>query len=407
MFEFDFDSMERARLGDEYLSVEVYNVAGETLRTLRAPSIETVGGVKRCVQDALTCPQNVQKLLLGTRVLGDDDTLALLPQPLHMTLVVLPYSAGMSSRLLGAAQAGDGAGVAEALRRSADPDHTDAEGKSALHYASERGDLPSLLELREAGADAEREARSGATPLLLAAQQGRAVIVQFLCSAGVDANRATATGATPLILASREGHAEVVRCLCAAGADKDKPMRTGTTPLLIAQKRGHHSVVQLLLHEGARKETMEVHRRERNVALGCPAAASSEKSAERAASRAVDGCPSTRWTSEYADNQWLSVDLGSYHNLARVDVRWEAAHAKTYLLQGSVTGTTWRTLAVEVGREGWVSTLLPAGSVARWVRVHGQKRATGFGFSIWELCVFAADPLAAWPPCNGGMILRQ
>jgi len=129
----------------------------------------------------------------------------------------------------------------------------------------------------------------------------------------------------------------------------------------------------------------------RDLALGRPAQASSIKSPERAASFAVDGQPSTRWTSSYADGQWLSVDLGEVCTLTGVDVRWEAAFAEAYRLEVSLDGEAWSKAASEAGREGWVSTALPSGTKARWVRVFGEKRALPtYGYSIYELCVFGS-----------------
>mmetsp|Transcript_55911 Transcript_55911/g.175352 ORF Transcript_55911/g.175352 Transcript_55911/m.175352 type:complete len:552 (-) Transcript_55911:123-1778(-) len=142
-----------------------------------------------------------------------------------------------------------------------------------------------------------------------------------------------------------------------------------------------------------------------NVALHRPATASSSKGHGRKAGNAVDGAPATRWTSAYADGQWLAVDLGEVHELQRVDVRWEAAYASIYLVQGSLDGASWVTFASAAGREDWVETRLRAGSLARWVRILGQRRATIYGFSIWELGVFgsprrqplAAEPRLLWP----------
>jgi len=129
-----------------------------------------------------------------------------------------------------------------------------------------------------------------------------------------------------------------------------------------------------------------------DLALKRFAQASSNKSWERAAAFAVDGNPGTRWTSEYSDNQWLLVDLGQVQTLSRVEIRWEAAYATSYVLHGSTDGDTWRTMATEVGREGWVVTRLPPKTSARWIRVYGQKRATNFGFSIWEFKVYGPEP---------------
>uniref|UniRef100_A0A7S4PVD9 F5/8 type C domain-containing protein n=1 Tax=Alexandrium monilatum TaxID=311494 RepID=A0A7S4PVD9_9DINO len=125
-----------------------------------------------------------------------------------------------------------------------------------------------------------------------------------------------------------------------------------------------------------------------DLALGRPVEASSAKAPERAARFAVDGDPGTRWTSAYEDNQWLAVDLQDVCSLSRVEIRWEKACAESYSLQGSTDGVAWVNLASSVkGREGWVVTVLPSGSKARWVRVFGRRRATSFGFSIWELRV--------------------
>merc|ERR1712176_307811 len=99
----------------------------------------------------------------------------------------------------------------------------------------------------------------------------------------------------------------------------------------------------------------------------------------------------SRWTSAYSDNQWVAVDLGATYTLSSVKIRWEKAHARTYLVQGSLEGETWETLASESGHEGWVVTQIPEGVRARWVRMYGQERATDFGFSIWEMKVFGAE----------------
>jgi len=132
-----------------------------------------------------------------------------------------------------------------------------------------------------------------------------------------------------------------------------------------------------------------------DLARGCPAEASSAKSPDRAAACAVDGNPHSRWTSTYADNQWLSVDLGKFYVLSRVEVRWEAACAESYLLQVSADGMDWDTLASAAGSEGWVITHMPPGSKgARWLRLYCQKRATSFGFSIWELKVYGRKSVA-------------
>lgn len=140
--------------------------------------------------------------------------------------------------------------------------------------------------------------------------------------------------------------------------------------------------------------------RERDLALHRRTDASSSKSAERAHSLVVDGNHNTRWTSAYADRQWIAVDLGAIFKLDRVEIRWEYAHADVYRIEGSneEDPMTWRTLADEQrGREGTVVSRLPSGSEARWVRMFGETRWTRYGFSMWEFHVYA-DPNLPQPP---------
>jgi len=83
--------------------------------------------------------------------------------------------------------------------------------------------------------------------------------------------------------------------------------------------------------------------------------------------------------------------LGVAYTLDRVEIRWEYAHAASYQIQGSndEDPMEWTTFASSEGREGLVVTTLPRGTQARWVRMFGQRRATMYGFSIWEFRVYA------------------
>jgi hypothetical protein len=106
-----------------------------------------------------------------------------------------------------------------------------------------------------------------------------------------------------------------------------------------------------------------------------------------AAERLVDGDPETRWSSQFVDDEWLSVDLGSSLDLARVRLAWEAAHARVYELQVSDDGSSWETVFREENSEGGTEERV-IDAHGRWVRVHCVERATAYGFSLWELEVF-------------------
>lgn len=64
-----------------------------------------------------------------------------------------------------------------------------------------------------------------------------------------------------------------------------------------------------------------------NMAVGCKVYASNEK---QAAINATDGNNNTRWETEFADPQWLYIDLGSKKEFDNVGFIWEGAYAAKY-----------------------------------------------------------------------------
>jgi Exo-beta-D-glucosaminidase Ig-fold domain/F5/8 type C domain len=78
-----------------------------------------------------------------------------------------------------------------------------------------------------------------------------------------------------------------------------------------------------------------------DLALNKTATASSVDDPSRGPGNAVDGNPSTRWSSAYEDNQWIQVDLGSVVTFDQVVIVWESADALSYAIQVSDDGTTW------------------------------------------------------------------
>ncbi|MFH1497876.1 MAG: discoidin domain-containing protein, partial [Verrucomicrobiota bacterium] len=124
-----------------------------------------------------------------------------------------------------------------------------------------------------------------------------------------------------------------------------------------------------------------------NLALGGDTTYSTS-SVVHTAANAVDGDPATRWESDFADNQWLAVDLGARHELTRVFIDWEPAYAATYEVQvaDSPSGP-WTTL-VEVAKNSPADDDLAVSGAGRYVRINCLTRGTGYGFSIFELEVY-------------------
>ncbi|MEU1230477.1 discoidin domain-containing protein [Streptomyces sp. NPDC005828] len=101
----------------------------------------------------------------------------------------------------------------------------------------------------------------------------------------------------------------------------------------------------------------------------------------------VDGNTGTRWASEWSDDQWLKVDLGSVRRVGRVTLDWERAYARAYKIELSEDGTTWRDVWSTDAGDGGIDTAEFDSQSARYVRIHGMKRATDWGYSLYEVAV--------------------
>ncbi|MFI7058454.1 penicillin acylase family protein [Streptosporangium canum] len=126
-----------------------------------------------------------------------------------------------------------------------------------------------------------------------------------------------------------------------------------------------------------------------NLAGGKKASASSTQSFLYPASKAVDGDPTTRWSSAAGDDQYLQVDLGSAMTVARTVLRWEAAYGSGYSIQTSSDGSTWTTVHSTTTGNGDVDNVTFSPTTARYVRVRGVTRATSYGYSLYELEVYS------------------
>ena len=102
----------------------------------------------------------------------------------------------------------------------------------------------------------------------------------------------------------------------------------------------------------------------------------------------MDGLPDTRWSSEFSDPQWLAIDLGAPTTISRIVLDWEAACAQCYTIQVSLDGSTWTDVYTTTSGKGGTEEIKFAPTSARWVRFYGTKRATPFGYSLWEMRVF-------------------
>src|SRR2546430_5325294 len=139
------------------------------------------------------------------------------------------------------------------------------------------------------------------------------------------------------------------------------------------------------------------------LALHKSVTVSSTENTGTAGGNAVDGNTSTRWSSSFGDPQWITVDLGSVQTVGSVRLYWERASARSYKIQTSDDNVTWTDqFATEKGAGG-VETIPVAGPPARYVRVVGTQRNTGFGYSLFESEVYppaAGRTHPLWTPAR-------
>jgi len=129
-----------------------------------------------------------------------------------------------------------------------------------------------------------------------------------------------------------------------------------------------------------------------NLAFQKPVTVSStETQYDNYAPKATDGDPATRWSSEWdIDPSWIAVDLEDEHIIDHVNLIWEWSYAEHYKIQVSPDGEEWTDVyETEEGR-GNREEIFFDPVQTRHVRVFLIKRALQWGYSLYEVEVFAA-----------------
>ncbi|TFV99539.1 thiol oxidoreductase [Oxalobacteraceae bacterium OM1] len=127
------------------------------------------------------------------------------------------------------------------------------------------------------------------------------------------------------------------------------------------------------------------------------ATASAVERGDLSAAAAIDHNETTRWSSGFSDDQFLTLDFGTPQTINRVRIQWENAHATQYLLQVSDDNANWTTIkavdASQGGTEDWTGLT----GQGRYLRMKGVKRSTPYGYSIFEIQAFSGTPPASPP----------
>jgi hypothetical protein len=134
---------------------------------------------------------------------------------------------------------------------------------------------------------------------------------------------------------------------------------------------------------------------QQNLAVGKTVTASSEntdRDVTQYARYATDGDLGTRWSSDWNDNEWLTVDLGYEQDVSKAVIRWEASYGTSYRIDTAPESGVFSTATTVTNGQGGTETITFDTARARYVRFHGLSRATigssKYGFSIWEFEVY-------------------
>lgn len=102
---------------------------------------------------------------------------------------------------------------------------------------------------------------------------------------------------------------------------------------------------------------------------------------------ALDGKLTTRWSSEAKDPQWIWLDFGRRTVLHEMVIRWETAYGKEYKIFLSDDNTHWHLIHQEANSDGKIDRICLQSSHARYLKIECIRRATQWGYSIWEMTV--------------------
>lgn len=131
-----------------------------------------------------------------------------------------------------------------------------------------------------------------------------------------------------------------------------------------------------------------------NIAAGMSTECSSVRSnGDNRSDLAVDGNPTTRWESEYTDDQYITVNLGLPFYIGRAILRWEAASGKHYVIEVSTDNIDWQKAyefnGIGLSKDARIDDLTFNTVVGQYVRMRGVERNTDYSYSLYEFEIYS------------------
>ena len=106
------------------------------------------------------------------------------------------------------------------------------------------------------------------------------------------------------------------------------------------------------------------------------------------AANVLDNNPATRWGSEFADNQWLIMQLNKKSSIKKIVIGWEIAIAKSYKVLISNDKQNWKEVfSTDNAPRGSAEITLDKAVKGKFIKLDLRTRATDWGFSIEDIRV--------------------
>ena len=139
-----------------------------------------------------------------------------------------------------------------------------------------------------------------------------------------------------------------------------------------------------------------------NIALGKSTTASSSEDSGTLPEYINDGNFNTRWSSEWQDNEYISIDLEQYSFIDHITLHWETAYASQFAIlitdeqpSSSTLSLPLPSSATYYQSSGDVQTI-PVAKSGRYITLIGIERATAYGISLYELEAYGMPLLQAY-----------
>jgi hypothetical protein len=118
------------------------------------------------------------------------------------------------------------------------------------------------------------------------------------------------------------------------------------------------------------------------------ATASSTQAPEMAPIKAADCSYTTRWSSDWNDDEWIALEFSEPVTIDGVVLKWETAYGEAYTIDVSDDGILWTPVYTETNGQGNDEKIHFPLTTTRYIRMHGLSRGTSWGYSLWEFEVY-------------------